>query len=330
MEVEDAAATAAAEGAEESKSAGDGQLSIHLHPLAIITISDHYTRVSTGGGVPPRDAKILGVLFGERSGAEIGIYDASEIGYDVVGGEIVLSQASVAKQVELYEAVYPTYKVLGWYSVGLEPCPSDIKLQQQMKTHCANPIFVLLDPEPPKDAKALPVTVYQSEDQAGGGGAAATVFVQGSFQLQTVQAEQIGMEHVARSTPAEGSSAIERHATTMTTSLTALASRLAVLRRYLVAVRGGDVPADHKLLRQITAVTSELRAMGNASGSGGGDAALSEALARDRCDALAVTALAALQKGAAAMDAAAHKFNLAHSDKPRTGGGGGPRGGAGL
>lgn len=89
--------------------------------LAIITMSDHYTRVSTGGGVPAADAKILGVLFGEQNGPDVSVYDASEVGYELTGNGIQLNQASVDKQKDLYSAVYPTYEVLGWYSVGTEP-----------------------------------------------------------------------------------------------------------------------------------------------------------------------------------------------------------------
>jgi COP9 signalosome complex subunit 6 len=93
----------------------------HAQQLAIITMSDHYTRVSTGGGVPSPESKILGILFGVQEGLQVSIFDATEVSYTVTEGRIVVNHDSVDKQKQLYSAVYPTYEVLGWYSVGSEP-----------------------------------------------------------------------------------------------------------------------------------------------------------------------------------------------------------------
>ena len=41
--------------------------SIKIHPLGIIGISDHHTRVVTGGSVLPPNAPVVGLLFGYYS-----------------------------------------------------------------------------------------------------------------------------------------------------------------------------------------------------------------------------------------------------------------------
>ncbi len=56
---------------------------IELHPLCIISISDHYMRVSMGGGKQAPDAKIVGLLMGTEDGLDVSIYDAVEVVYDV-------------------------------------------------------------------------------------------------------------------------------------------------------------------------------------------------------------------------------------------------------
>ncbi len=56
---------------------------IELHPLCIISISDHYMRVSMGGGKQSPDAKIVGLLMGTEDGLDVSIYDAVEVVYDV-------------------------------------------------------------------------------------------------------------------------------------------------------------------------------------------------------------------------------------------------------
>ncbi len=73
---------------------------IELHPLCIISISDHYMRASMGGGKQTPDAKIVGLLMGTEDGMDISIFDAVEVVYDVgmeVRDVIVLNYRVVYK-----------------------------------------------------------------------------------------------------------------------------------------------------------------------------------------------------------------------------------------
>jgi hypothetical protein len=40
---------------------------VKIHPLAIIGISDHHTRVVSGGSALPRTSPVVGLLFGFSS-----------------------------------------------------------------------------------------------------------------------------------------------------------------------------------------------------------------------------------------------------------------------
>ncbi|CAN0222104.1 unnamed protein product, partial [Phaeothamnion confervicola] len=130
------------------RSKGDAERQILLHPLAIISISDHYTRVSVGGSHLPASSRIFGLLFGVQEGLDVSIYDAVEVGYDDDKGRIVVNAVAVEKQKELLTAVYPTYELLGWYSVGSEATEADVDVQKQMTRHNESPIFLLLNPRP--------------------------------------------------------------------------------------------------------------------------------------------------------------------------------------
>ena len=61
-----------------------GSLSYALHPLVVINISDHATRVSTQsrieqGGGAEGGARVFGVLIGEQSGRRVEIANSFEI-----------------------------------------------------------------------------------------------------------------------------------------------------------------------------------------------------------------------------------------------------------
>ncbi len=49
-----------------SAAAAEGRR-VGLHPLAIVGISDHFTRVKMGGSRAPADSPVFGLLFGRRA-----------------------------------------------------------------------------------------------------------------------------------------------------------------------------------------------------------------------------------------------------------------------
>jgi hypothetical protein len=110
--------------------------------LAIVTISDHCTRVKVGGSRQHPDSRILGLLFGYQDGLEVSITDATELQvggpswacrrtslaqtgdlirgclglfqYEEEGGEIRFRQEYIDEKKALYSAVYPRSEVMGW------------------------------------------------------------------------------------------------------------------------------------------------------------------------------------------------------------------------
>eukprot|EP01036_Dinobryon_divergens_P016469 gene16469-22337_t len=71
----------------DSKSGGGGDVKssrkVGIHPLAIASICDHYTRVSVGGSKLPKDCPVVGLLFGVQDGQDISIFDGTEAIYEV-------------------------------------------------------------------------------------------------------------------------------------------------------------------------------------------------------------------------------------------------------
>jgi hypothetical protein len=63
--------TALTEGSIVEKDASTSSLQVHLHPLVIMSVSDHCTRVRVGGG--PATQRIVGALLGEQKGRTVDI-----------------------------------------------------------------------------------------------------------------------------------------------------------------------------------------------------------------------------------------------------------------
>ncbi len=118
---------------------------IKIHPLAIIGISDHHTRVICGGSALPPTSPVVGLLFGYYSNAtststssfptqktSVTIVDAEEMEYpntnvatsttSSLAHDVDESnrriRAAIFQKIELHQKVFPQHQVVGWYRVA--------------------------------------------------------------------------------------------------------------------------------------------------------------------------------------------------------------------
>lgn len=58
-------------------------LTFKLHPLVIVNISDHYTRIKAQCGIGPRLSRVYGCVLGVQTGRNVEIFNSFELRYDV-------------------------------------------------------------------------------------------------------------------------------------------------------------------------------------------------------------------------------------------------------
>ena len=161
-----------------SSSNDDKTKKLKLHPLAISSICDHYTRVMLGGSTISSKAPVIGLLFGIHYGLDISIVDASDALYDVdESNNIQFREEDIKKKIELWTAVFSTYELLGWYTFGSDISPMIIDIHKIMssfhqrnfieeneKPLCSQvPLFLLMNPSPESKSKQLPLKIFESE-----------------------------------------------------------------------------------------------------------------------------------------------------------------------
>lgn len=150
---------------------GEGALSYALHPLVILTVSDHFTRARLASDDAAFNAhfsaatqqqqaaeaaqtkrrwkkpRVLGALLGTQRGREVEICNCFEMLLSTTaeeggGGEAdegeeeplkgSVDVAFLRMKAEQFKKVFPDYDVLGWYTDGREPRASDIALHRQL------------------------------------------------------------------------------------------------------------------------------------------------------------------------------------------------------
>ena len=209
--------------------ASGGDKSIALHPLVILNICDHYTRVKlrADSGAPlPADAEprsivaaqahggalpVVGALIGVQNGLTVDVYNSFELLFDCQAwearGEVVLDAKFLQDKLDLITQVYPGHELLGWYHAraGGNVREADMAVHDKVKAFNESPLYLVLDyavgAAELTDAKELPITLFETVTQIVNS-VPCGVFVKVGYKIEQVEPERVSVDHVARSVPA--------------------------------------------------------------------------------------------------------------------------------
>ena len=151
-----------------SHKSSESGLQIHLHPLVLLTISDHITRhVSRGRQIP-----IVGALLGRQHGREISLEFAFEC--EVIhgnGDHITLNDSWFRDRLQQYKDVHkvPPLELVGWFTTaptaGPQPCHVPIH-HQILCDYNETAVLLTFHPLAVSEGVAaggkLPLTIYES------------------------------------------------------------------------------------------------------------------------------------------------------------------------
>ncbi|XP_022892222.1 COP9 signalosome complex subunit 6a-like [Olea europaea var. sylvestris] len=125
-------------------SSSSSGLTFKLHPLVILNISDHYTRIKAQSQPPPTSSavndavssppppRVFGCVIGVQRGRTVEIFNSFELLYD--SSTHTLDRAFLENKQELYKKVFPHFYVLGWYSTGGDAQESDMHIHKAVSS----------------------------------------------------------------------------------------------------------------------------------------------------------------------------------------------------
>jgi len=256
-----------------------------VHPLAIIGMSDHHTRIQMGGSPLHPSSPVLGLLFGWQDGLDICIIDSEEIEYSHSSSstppsngefgfgrgadtEVTSHQQSIRLKIELHQKVFPTHELIGWYRVGNTIIPEDLYINNHpssiVKELNESPLFVLMNPDAEDGSNELPISIYESLVTMGQGNDAGpseqprAVFVGLDFELETGEPERIAVEKVFKAQATDGASGLDLHLDSVTSSVESMRTRIATLLDFLRKTHSKEIPVNYNLLRQVDGLLRQL------------------------------------------------------------------------
>ena len=250
--------TTPAPASERGAKTDTASLSISLHPLVVMSISDHFTRVSAQGAEGER-AKVYGALLGTQKGRHVEVSNCFEIKTVVKEDkEACLDNDYLTEKDTMFKQVYPNLDVIGWYSNGLtaDTEASESEFHRQLTEW--NVCLLFLKLVTANINNQLPITIYEVAIDPNV--PTGVTFSEVSYSLATEEAERIGVDHVAR-VSASGSvdtSAASDHLMVQYRALKMLFYRIKVISQYLKAVKAGNIPPSPEVLRDIQSLTRQL------------------------------------------------------------------------
>ncbi|KAL4002967.1 Maintenance of mitochondrial structure and function family protein [Acanthocheilonema viteae] len=256
---------------DDNKSVGHNELTsaitVSLHPLVIMNISEHVTRTSAqqNDGKP---FEVFGAILGKQSGRHIEMMNSFEVKWSDEGkGYAVIDASFLSTRQQQYQEVFHDLDYVGWYTIGsTTPTHADWEVHQQFAVLHESPIFVKLDPKAPPGNK-LPVAIYESVSTSGlsTSSPSSVMWHSVNWSLASEQAERIGIEHVAQISTVSAStiSSTNKQIAGQMGAINMLQSRLELIYDYLLAVRKGELPRDEVVIREIAQLVRRVPVLGS-------------------------------------------------------------------
>jgi len=233
-------------------------LSLSLHPLPILNISEHLTRLKlrTRSSLP----FVIGALLGTQNGREVEIVNTFELA--VEDDAETVDHGFLIHRRDQYKQVFPSLEFIGWYTVAHVPTARHIAFHEQFAPYSSTPLLLILQPSsisPTSDitSQNLPFRAYEPTIEIRDR-KSRSVFIEAPFTVETGEAERIAVDWTARG--GGGGTSLESHLQTQRAAVKMLHERILVLVQYVTDVIAGHATRDHSALRSLSALMASLPA----------------------------------------------------------------------
>ncbi|KAI9282842.1 Mov34/MPN/PAD-1 family protein [Umbelopsis sp. AD052] len=285
-------------------------LNISIHPLVLLNMSDHYTRIKVQN--PERNAQeaVFGAVLATQSGREIDLVNSFELLHTRdENNKVIIDKEYLTMKQEQLKQVFPQLDLMGWYALGTSPSASDIQIHTQFFDINESPLFLQLDPNAMAGGhKELPLGIYESLIDIIDGQAQA-VFVRAQYKISTGEAERIAVDHASRpSISADKNGAggsLISNLTTQRNAIEMLQIRVRILLEYLKDTEAGIIPVDHDIERQISSLCNRLPVVNNKD--------FNAEFLKEYNDVVLTSYLAAITKGVNNINELVDKVNFTHN-----------------
>ncbi|KIH45946.1 Mov34/MPN/PAD-1 family protein [Ancylostoma duodenale] len=250
---------------------------VTVHPLVLLSVVDHFNRVSKTQSVKRVVGVLLGSMKKDRT-LDIGnsfadtivlYWRSSFIGvvysiFSVPFDEDEKDKSTWFLDMDYLESMYSMFhkvaakeKIVGWYHTGPKLHKNDIAINEQMKRFVPHPVLVIIEAEP-KDI-GLPTEAYiEVQEVHDDGTPPIKTFEHVASEIGAEEAEEVGVEHLLRDIKDQTAGTLSQRITDQLMGLRGLHSQLVDIEKYLQDVAAHRLPINHPVIYHIQEVLNLL------------------------------------------------------------------------
>jgi len=218
-----------------------------VHPLVLLSVVDHFTRVSKTGS----QKRVVGILLGSwKENKVLDVANSFAVPFDEDDKDKpvwFLDIDYLENMHGMFRKVNAREKIVGWYHTGPKLHPNDIEINELIKKHCTNSVLVIVDAKP-KDL-GLPTDAYiEVEELHDDGTPPIKTFEHVPSEIGAEEAEEVGVEHLLRDIKDQTAGTLSQRITDQLSGLKGLDVQLSDIRRYLTEVAAERMPLNNAIV----------------------------------------------------------------------------------
>jgi len=220
---------------------------VTVHPLVLLSVVDHFNRISKTGSVK----RVVGVLLGSwTTKDQLDISNSFAVPFDEDEKDKnvwFMDHDYLESMYHMFRKVNAREKIVGWYHTGPKLHQNDIQVNELLKKFCSNPILVIVDAKPKE--LGLPTEAYvEVEEVHDDGTPTSKTFEHVPSEIGAEEAEEVGVEHLLRDIKDMTAGTLSQNITRQVQGMKGLESFLKDIHRYLNEVVNGDLPVNHTII----------------------------------------------------------------------------------
>lgn len=217
-----------------------------VHPLVLLSVVDHFNRMSKVGN----QKRVAGVLLGSVRNKVLDVANSFAIPFDEDDRDAsvwYLDHDYLEHMAAMFKKVNAKERVVGWYHTGPKLHPNDIRINELIRRFNPNSVLVIIDAKP--KSLGLPTEAYIAiEEVHDDGTPTSKTFEHIPSEIGAEEAEEVGVEHLLRDIRNVTVGTLSQRITNQVSSLKGLHAHLQDIHTYMEQVISGKLPVNHTIM----------------------------------------------------------------------------------
>lgn len=220
-----------------------------VHPLVLLSVVDHYNRMSKIGN----HKRVAGLLLGNwNSKGVMDISNSFGVPFDEDDNDKnvwFFDHDYLDNMYSMFKKVNSREKIVGWYHTGPKLHQNDIAINDLVRKYSGpNSVLVIIDAKLSQESGLPTKAYYAVEEVHDDGTPTSKTFEHVASEIGAEEAEEVGVEHLLRDIKDTTLGSLSQRITNQLSGLHGLSEQLGEIRSYLDLLVDGKLPVNYSII----------------------------------------------------------------------------------